>query len=426
MKILVIGSGGREHALVWGLARSPDKPELFCAPGNGGISLLAQCVNIPVGDIAGLKQFVKTNRIDFTVVGPEEPLVGGIVDEFKKDGFAIFGPPARAAQLEGNKAFAKTLMRTYGIPTAKFEIFTLPEKAKAYIDSLSGPWVIKASGLAYGKGVTVARTRPEAYAAVEAALVAGAFGEAGRTIIVEECLVGEEASIVALTDGETILPLLPSQDHKALSDGDQGPNTGGMGAYTPAPVVDEKIANLVQTKILKPLLGALHQEAIEYRGAIYAGIMLTEQGPSVLEFNCRFGDPENQTVMPLLDSNFVEVLHLCAAGKLKQTTLAWQPAYAVCVVVASEGYPVQYEKGKPITGDLADRPDLVIYHAGTRRSNGDFFTAGGRVLGVTGIAPRLPAAKQKAYEAIARIKFEGMYFRTDIADKGIRRLDGSY
>jgi phosphoribosylamine--glycine ligase len=426
MKILVIGSGGREHALVWSLAHSSVKPELYCAPGNGGIARLARCVSISGSDIPGLKNFVKTNRTDFTVVGPEEPLVQGIVDEFKKDGLVIFGPQKQAARLEGDKTFAKTLMRNYGIPTADFEIFTESEKAKGYIDSKNGPWVIKASGLAYGKGVTVARSKPEAYEAVDAALVKRVFGEAGKTVVIEDCLVGEEASIVALTDGETVLPLLPSQDHKALADGDQGPNTGGMGAYTPAPVVDENLAREILIKILKPTLAALKSEGIEYRGVLYAGIMVTETGPSVLEFNCRFGDPETQTVLPLVASDLVQALYACATGSLKNTTLSWHNQSAVCVVAASRGYPGSYEKGKTITGELSDTPDVAIFHAGTKLENGRLVTSGGRVLGVTGIAPDLTAAKEKAYAALTKIKFEGMYFRTDIADKGIRRLRESH
>lgn len=421
MKILIIGSGGREHALNWKLAQR--KNELYCAPGNGGISDLATCINIIPEDIPGLLKLAKELKVDLVVVGPEAPLVLGIADEFQKNKIPIFASKKTAARLEGEKVFAKELMRKYNIPTAQFEIFHDEKKAKNYIEAKRTPIVIKASGLAAGKGAMVCQTKADAFTAIERSLVQKEFGKAGEHIVIEEFLTGEEVSIIAITDGKTIIPLISSQDHKALLDGDKGPNTGGMGAYAPAPLINEKLEKEIQFKIFNPLLAALQKEGIEYCGVIYAGIIITPQGPYVLEFNCRFGDPETQPILALLKSDLAEVMFAAINGKLADVELEWSKNYALCVVAASASYPGKYEKGKEITGDLQNRDDVIIFHAGTEKRNGKLYTAGGRVLGVTGIGANLLQAKEKAYQALKRIDFDGIYYRTDIGDKGIRRLE---
>jgi len=421
LRILVIGSGGREHALIWKLGEH--KNQLFCAPGNGGIAGLAQCEKIRAEDIPALLKLAEQLKVDLVVVGPEVPLVLGIVDEFQKNRIPIFGPRKEAARLEGEKAFAKRLMKEYNIPTAEFEIFSDEKKAKKYVETKAGRVVIKASGLAAGKGAMVCPTKDEAFAAIEKALVQKEFGKAGETIVIEQFLEGEEASIIAITDGNTIVPLIPSQDHKPLLNDDEGPNTGGMGAYAPAPLITKELAKEIQTKIFNRLLVALQKQSIEYCGVIYAGIIITDSGPYVLEFNCRFGDPETQPVLPLLKSDSAEVMLSTIAGKLAQINLKWSTDYALCVVAASAGYPGKYEKGKEITGNLRNREDVLIFHAGTEKREGKLYTAGGRVLGVTGIGSTLSQAKQKAYQALEQIKFEGLYYRTDIGDKGIRRIE---
>lgn len=421
MRILIIGSGGREHALVWKLRE--DKNEIYCAPGNGGIAQLAQCKKISSEDIKSLLQWATELKVDLVVVGPEGPLILGIADEFQKSKIPIFAPNKKAAHLEGDKGFAKTLMQKYHIPTAPFEIFSDERKAKNYVKAKDTPLVIKASGLAAGKGAMVCQTQEEAFIAIERALVQREFGRAGETIVIEEYLSGEEASIIALTDGKSIKPFVASQDHKPLLNGDRGPNTGGMGAYAPAPLVNKVLENEIHLKIFKPLLNALQKESIEYRGVIYAGIMVTEDGPYVLEFNCRFGDPETQAILPLLRSDFLNALLATIEGNLDNINLEWWNKYALCVVAASKGYPGKYERGKTITGNLQNRDDIIIFHSGTEIGNGNLYTAGGRVLSVTGIGTTLAQAKENAYQALREIKFEGMYYRTDIGDKGIRRLE---
>lgn len=421
MKILIIGSGGREHALAWKLAQGDN--ELYCAPGNGGIVDLANCVDINPADIPALRNLAAELKVDLVVVGPEAPLVLGVADEFQKHEIPIFAPKKEAARLEGEKVFAKELMRKHNIPTARFEIFHEEKKAKSYIETQGTPIVIKASGLAAGKGAMVCQTKEDAFTAIERSLVQREFGKAGETIVIEEFLNGEEASIIAITDGKTIKPLISSQDHKALLDGDKGPNTGGMGAYAPAPLINEKLEKEIRYKIFDPLLAALQKEGIEYCGVIYAGIIITAQGPYVLEFNCRFGDPETQPILALLKSDLAEVMFAAINGKLTNAVLEWKKNYALCVVAASAGYPGKYEKGKEITGDLKNRDDVIIFHAGTVKKNGKSYTAGGRVLGVTGLGTTLSQAKEKTYQALKRINFDGIYYRTDIGDKGIRRLE---
>jgi phosphoribosylamine--glycine ligase len=421
MKILVIGSGGREHALTWKLKQ--DKNELYCVPGNGGILENAQCFEGNIEDILSLLKLAIDLKVDLVVVGPEAPLVVGIADEFKKNKIPIFAPTKQASRLEGEKKFAKELMKKYNIPTAHFEIFTDEKSAKKYIDTKGAPIVIKASGLAAGKGAMVCQTKADAFTAVERALVQNEFGIAGETIVIEEFLTGEEASIIAITDGKTIKPLISSQDHKALLNEDKGPNTGGMGAYAPAPLVNQALEKEIHQKIFNPLLKGLQNEGIEYCGVIYAGIIITEKGPYVLEFNCRFGDPETQVILPLLASNLAATMFAAINGKLADIELQWRKDYALCVVAASNGYPGKYEKGKEITGNLHNLDDVIIFHAGTEKKDGKLYTAGGRVLGVTSIGSTLSQAKQKAYQALSQIKFTGIYFRTDIGDKGIRRIE---
>lgn len=423
MKLLVVGSGGREHALVWKLSQSTLIDEIYAVPGNGGTGLLATNVDISATNISALVNFAENERIDLTVVGPEVPLVGGIVDEFSRLGLSCFGPSKEAARIEGSKAYAKQLMKKYGIPTPEFGIFKDRKKAIDYVRGLDYPIVIKASGLAAGKGAIVAEDAKSAIETIDSMLVRKKFGEAGSEIVVEEYLEGAEASIIALTDGEEIVPLLPSQDHKPVFDGDRGPNTGGMGAYAPVPEIDERLLNEVELRILRPVVDALRREGVPYRGAIYAGLMLTKDGPQVLEFNCRFGDPETQPVLPLLKSDLAELIQATLEGRLGEIKVEWSNKYAACVVLASAGYPGPYEKDKKIGGieHAGGMADVVIFHAGTKTSEDGFFTNGGRVLGVTGIGETLNDAIKKAYEAVDQIQFENMHYRKDIGLKGLKK-----
>jgi len=425
MKILVLGAGGREHAIVWKLKK--DGHEVVCGPGNAGISQIADCVELNLENIASVVDYARHNSFDLTVVGPEGPLVMGIADAFRSSHLPVFGPNKEAAQLEGSKAFAKHLIRQCRIPTPRFTVFTDVVVAKFYLDAQKYPMVIKASGLALGKGAIVVHTRKEANAVIDQLMVNRTLGEAGSTVVIEEFLTGEEISVIGITDGEHITYLPPSQDHKALLDGDQGPNTGGMGAYAPAPIVTPELQSTIEEQIFTPLLKGLRRRGIEYRGVIYAGIMVTSKGPFVLEFNCRFGDPETQALLPLLDADLGELLLAAAQGKLKsapprQPTV---PGYALCVVAASDGYPGKYEKGKPISGvggQGSGVGDTMIFHAGTKFMGSQIVTSGGRVLGVTGLGKTLSDAKRKAYAGLSRVKFEGMQYRRDIGDKGIARL----
>ena len=419
MNVLLIGGGGREHALAWKISQSPKLEKFFAIPGSPGIADFAECVeNISINDNAALVKFSQEKNIDLVVVGPEAPLVNGLADELDAAGVKVFGPKKIAAQMEGSKIFAKRLMKKYKIPTADFEVFDDAEAAKNFVRAKGAPIVVKADGLAAGKGVIVAQTLDEALVAVDEMKT---FGAAGNKIVVEEFMDGEEASVLALTDGEKIIPLVAAQDHKRVFDGDKGLNTGGMGAYAPAPVVDEKISALVEEKILKPTIAALKAEGIVYRGCLYAGLMIVDGEPKVVEFNCRFGDPETQVVLPLMESDLLELMNECAAGDLSDKKISWSKNSAVCVILASGGYPKAYKKNLPIDG-IAKAKTLgaTIFHAGTKISNGELLTNGGRVLGVTITAPTLREAVDKVYRCVEVIYFDDMHFRRDIAAKALK------
>ena len=425
MKVLIVGSGGREHALAWKVAQSEKVEKVYGAPGNPGIAQIGECVEIKPTDIEKLADFAEREGIDLTIVGPEAPLVAGITDEFEKRGLKVFGPSKVAAQLEGSKAFAKEMMRKFGVPTADFQVFDDPEKAKEYIRKVGAPIVVKADGLAAGKGVVVAQTVEEAIKAVDRIMVERVFGEAGNRVVVEECLKGEEASYLVITDGERFVPLATAQDHKAVFDGDRGPNTGGMGAYSPAPVLSEEMEREVQEKVIKPILRGMAQEGMPFKGILYAGLMITEEGPKVLEFNVRFGDPEAQAILRRLEDDLVEVA-LSAVEERLVEELHWRPETSICVVLASKGYPGKYEKGKVITGiEEAEKvPTVVVFHAGTAVKDGKLVTNGGRVLNVTALGKDIVEARERVYEAVKRIQFDGMHYRTDIGLKAVKRLKG--
>ncbi len=424
MKVLVVGGGGREHALCWKLAQSPMVERVYCAPGNAGIAQDAECHPIAATDFEALAKLVQEKGIDVTIVGPEDPLARGIVDYFEERGLKIFGPSARAARIEGSKVFAKELMAKYGIPTAAFEVFDDPRAALTYVEKKGAPIVVKADGLAAGKGVIVCRTLEEAREAIKKIMIDKAFGEAGRRVVIEECLFGEEASFMVITDGETLLPLPTSQDHKPLLDGDQGPNTGGMGAYSPAPVVTEALSEEIMETIMRPVIQALAREGIPYKGVLYGGLMISEGKPYVLEFNCRFGDPECQPLMMRLKSDLAELIQAAMEGRLAEKELEIDPRAAVCVVMASKGYPGKYEKGKLIRGlsQVAKMKDVKVFHAGTARRGRGYVTAGGRVLGVTALGKDIPEAIERAYEAVSKIYWDGVYYRTDIGAKALKYL----
>jgi phosphoribosylamine--glycine ligase len=417
VRILVVGGGGREHALAWKLAQNAVVDRLYAAPGNPGIEALASCELIEATDVEGILDLVKRESIDLAVIGPEAPLVAGLVDRLEERGHRAFGPTAAAARIESSKVWAKELCRRHGIPTGRGRAFTELEAAVEHLDALEPPFVVKADGLAAGKGVTVAATREEAVRALRAALVGGAFGPAGERVLVEEHLFGQEVSALALTDGRAVIPLALAQDFKRVDDGDSGPNTGGMGAYSPVPFVDQDTLARIVSEILEPTIRALGQEGIRYRGVLYAGLMLTADGPKVLEFNCRFGDPEAQAVIPRLSTDLAELLLACVESNLHVYRPAWTPEACVTVVVASGGYPGEYRTGFSIDGlDRAAKSDKVeVFHAGTARRDGKVVTAGGRVLAVSALGEDLAEARGRAYEACARISFEGIHHRTDIA-----------
>jgi phosphoribosylamine--glycine ligase len=421
MKVLVVGQGGREHALVWKLAQSPLVDKVFCAPGNAGTEIEGENVDIASDDIERLVKFAKTEEIGLTVIGPEAPLVDGIVDTFKSEGLTVFGPTAKASQMEGSKVFAKQIMRQANVPTAEYQEFTSYDDAIRYVDEREqDAFVIKADGLAAGKGVTVCTNRPDARAAIKAALVDNAFGDAGNRIIIEECMVGQEASILALVDGSTIIPLAPSQDHKRAFDGDEGPNTGGMGAYSPTPLVTSQVMDEIIDKILVPTVHAMKKARCPFTGILYAGLMLTPQGPKVVEYNVRFGDPEAQPVLIRLKSDLAELLLAAAQGRLRDIeSIDWDPRPAVCVVMASDGYPGSYEKGRIIRGlsDADEVENVKVFHAGTTRHGKNTVNNGGRVLGVTAIGENISAAKLSAYQAVKCIRWDGAWCRKDISDK---------
>lgn len=422
MKILVIGSGGREHAIVWKLAQSPLAEEIYCAPGNAGIADLAECVNIPADDVDTLLEFAQAEKIGLTVVGPEAPLAAGIVDKFTAAGLKIFGPSQKAAMIEGSKALAKEIMEKYGIPTAKYATFTDKEAALAYLDANPAPIVVKADGLAAGKGVVVAMTTAEAREAVESMLSGNAFGAAGARVVIEEYLEGEEVSVLAFSDGKTVLPMVSAQDHKRVFDDDKGPNTGGMGAYSPAPIYTPQLAGQVLQQVLQPAVDGMRQEGRLYKGVLYAGLMLTAQGVKVLEFNARFGDPETQAVLMRLQSDLAEIMLAVIDERLDEYSLSWADEAAVCVVMASGGYPGAYAKGQPISGlpQAAEQADTVVFHAGTKFSGQQVVADGGRVLGVTASAPTIKAAIDKAYQAVDLICWQDCFCRRDIGAKALR------
>lgn len=423
MKILVIGEGGREHALTWKLSKDSCKPRIFCAPGNAGTDGIAVNLAIKSDDISGLLAWATTNKPDLTVVGPEVPLCAGITDIFEGKGFKVFGPSKAAAQMEGSKVFSKDVMESGGVPTAVSQSFTSAQEAIKYVRSQSLPLVIKAEGLAAGKGVIICSTVEEAEAAIQDMLVRKAFGGAGERILVEEFLEGEEASILALIDGKTVLMLASAQDHKRVFDNDQGPNTGGMGAYSPAPVVKDDLWPVIRREVFERTLDELKKRGITYKGVLYAGLMIGRRGPKVLEFNCRFGDPETQAILPRIDGDLVPALLACVDGTLSEKMIKWRREACVCVAMASGGYPGAYDKGKVINGiaDAENINDVTVFHAGTKIDNGKVVTSGGRVLGVTALGSDLPAAIDNVYKAVARITFDKAHFRKDIAAKALRR-----
>jgi phosphoribosylamine--glycine ligase len=426
MKILLVGSGGREHALAWKIAQSPKVEKIYCAPGNAGIASAAECIDIQATDIPALLAFAKEKKIDLAVIGPESPLIMGIVDEFLAAGIPAFGPSGKAAAIEGSKVFSKELMARHKIPSAEFRSFEDPDAANAYIESISHgddcPIVVKADGEALGKGVFVCAKKSEALDAVKAIMVEKVFGKAGDRLIVEELLIGQEASLMAITDGKTVLPMLPVQDHKRALDGDLGPNTGGMGCYSPVPVVTPELYSEVLESIIKPTVQAMSSEGRPYTGVLYTGVILTDKGPKVLEYNARFGDPETQVVLPLMKSDIVDLMLAAVSGSLDSYEISWYNEAAVCVVIASGGYPGAYEKGKPISGlDAANALDgVTVFHAGTKLVNGNAATSGGRVLGVTGVGKDIKSAIATAYSGVDKIEFEGMHYRKDIGAKALK------
>ena len=424
MNILIVGGAGREHALAWKIAQSPAATKLYCAPGNPGIATLAQCVPLAADDIVGLRVFAQEHHVDLTVVGPEGPLADGIVDEFRRHKLRIFGPQRAAARIESSKAFSKDLMARLRIPTAEAKSFTAVSAAFEYLERRDLPIVVKADGLAQGKGVVIARTRAEARDVVTAMLDGKAFGEAGARVVIEQFLEGEEVTVMAFTDGKTIVPMIPAQDHKRLGDGDTGPNTGGMGAYAPAPIGTSKLLDQVRARILEPAVEGLAQLGSPFQGVLYAGVMVSNGEPRVLEFNARLGDPETQAVLPLLKTDLMELLIAATEHRLDQAKIEWEPSVAVCVVLAAGGYPKAIVKGTPIYGleksGSTDR--LLIFHAGTANASSAAdgpVTAGGRVLGITGIGDDFAAARARAYTAVETIRFEGMQYRRDIGSRAV-------
>ena len=422
MKVLVIGSGGREHALLWRLAQSPSVTEVYAIPGNDGMTDVAHL--IPVKGHEDILDFARLMKVDLTVAGPETVLTDGLADEFAAAGLAFFGASKAAARIEGSKGFAKDLMKKYGIPTAAYEVFTDEDKAVAYLKANKKyPIVIKADGLAAGKGVIIAQTEDEAVSTVKDMLEGHSFGGAGRSVVIEEFMEGEEASVLCFCDGTTVVPMVSSQDHKRIFDGDKGPNTGGMGAYAPAPVMTDDMMDEVKVKILRPIVAAMKKEGYPFKGCLYAGLMITDEGPKVVEFNCRFGDPETEAVLPLFDGDLAQVMLDCVNGTLTKEEVKWKKGCAVDVVLASEGYPSSHSSGEVISGlEDAKKAGCLVFHAGTTRKNGEYVVNGGRVLNVVALAPTLAEAKAKAYEGVSRIHWQGMQYRHDIADKGLKHL----
>jgi len=424
MKVLVLGSGGREHALVWKLRQSPRVTKLYCAPGNGGIAAEAECVAADLKDVGSLVQLAGRLNPDLTVVGPELPLTLGIVDEFQRRGWPIFGPTRAAARLESSKSFAKEFMQRHRIPTAKYSVCSTKEELPEALKLFHAPVVVKADGLAAGKGVVIAQSKDEAQRVAEEMLAGKMLGEAGNRVVLEEYLEGEELSFLVMSDGERVVPLVATQDHKRAFDNDQGPNTGGMGAYSTDQIVDAQMRDWLMTHIARPVIAGMRAEGAEYRGILYCGIMMTARGPIVLEFNCRFGDPEAQPIVMRLESDLLEAIEASIAGRASEGNFRWSPDPAVCVVMASGGYPGAFEAGKLISGvEEADRMyGVKVFHAGTHRRDGAYYSSGGRVLGVTARGKDLPEAVERAYDAVMKVRFEGMHYRKDIAARGLKHL----
>ena len=423
MNILILGSGGREHALLWKLAQSPEATKLYAVPGNPGMAELAECVAGSIEDNAAVVKLAQEKKIDLVVVGPEVPLTNGVVDALRAAGIKAFGPTKAAAALEGSKSFSKDIMKKYGIPTAKYEVFTDADAARAYIEKEGAPIVIKANGLAAGKGVIVAETKEQALDAVHEIMDDAAFGKAGSRVVIEAFMEGEEASLLAFTDGKTIRPMVSSQDHKRAYDGDKGPNTGGMGTYAPAPVMTKDMVEQATEKILKPMIAAMAKEGRPYQGCLYAGLMITEEGPKVVEFNARFGDPETQVILPLLKGDLVKIMQACVDGTLDTAAVDWEDGAAVCVVMASGGYPKSYKKGYAIDGlKKAESLGTFVFHAGTAKKDGKVVTSGGRVLGVTARGGGIKEATEKAYKGVEAIRFTDEFHRKDIAHRALERL----
>lgn len=423
MKVLVIGSGGREHALLWKLSQSPSVTDVYVVPGNDGMSDVASL--IPIKGNEDIIDFARLMQVDLTVAGPETVLTEGLADEFEKRGMAFFGPSKAAARIEGSKGFAKALMKKYGIPTAAYETFDDEEKAIAYLKANDTyPIVIKADGLASGKGVIIAQSEEEAIDTVKDMLEGHTFSGAGRSVVIEEFMEGEEASMLCFCDGTNVVPMISAQDHKRIFDFDKGPNTGGMGAYAPAPVMTKEMCEEVNVRILRPIVAAMKNEGYPFKGCLYAGLMITSEGPKVVEFNCRFGDPETEAVLPLFDGDLARVMLDCVHGTLSDEAVVWKKACAVDVVLASEGYPASHSSGEVISGiEDAKKAGCLVFHAGTVKKNGEYVVNGGRVLNVVALADTLAEAKAKAYEGVSRISWRGMQYRHDIADKGLLHLE---
>ncbi|MGA2688226.1 MAG: phosphoribosylamine--glycine ligase, partial [Candidatus Korobacteraceae bacterium] len=424
MKVLVLGSGGREHAIVWKLRQSPRIKKLYCVPGNGGIAADSEVVSADLKSIDSLVQLATRLSPDLTVVGPELPLTLGVVDEFQRRGWPIFGPTRDAARLESSKSFAKQFMQRHNIPTAKYAVCSRKDELPEALGLFHAPIVVKADGLAAGKGVVIAQSKDEAQRVAEEMLAGKMLGDAGSRVVLEECLVGEELSFLVMSDGERVVPLVAAQDHKRVFDNDQGPNTGGMGAYSTDQIIDPQMRDWLVAHIARPVIAGMRAEGAEYKGILYCGIMMTARGPMVLEFNCRFGDPETQPVMMRMESDLLEAMEASIAGRVSDGDFRWSSEPAVCVVMASGGYPGAFEAGKPITGvEEADRMyGVKLFHAGTSRRDGNYYTSGGRVLGVTARGKDLPDAVERAYDAVMKVRFDGMHYRKDIAARGLKHL----
>jgi phosphoribosylamine--glycine ligase len=427
LNILVIGSGGREHSIVWKLKQSSKLHKIYCAPGNAGIASQAECLNTKADDIYGLLEIVRVKKIDLTIVGPEIPLSLGIVNLFEKYHYPIFGPTQEATEIESSKVFAKYIMDKYHIPTARYRVFEDDSQALAYLREQSFPLVLKADGLAGGKGVLIVQNRSKAEEAISQIMKEKKFGKAGNRVVIEEFLSGEEVSMLVFTDGKHFLPMVLSQDHKKIEDNDLGPNTGGMGAYSPLPFVGEEKQKWVLKNIFQPVILGMEKEGRTFKGVLYAGLILTDEGPKVLEFNARFGDPETQVILPALETDLVEIVQTILGGSLDQIQIQWSKQSSVCIVIASEGYPGHYQKGKIIHGleELENKQNIMVFHAGTRKRNDEIITCGGRVLGVTAWADTLPEAIKQAYEGAEKIHFEGKYYRRDIGKKGLHFSNGN-